>query len=85
MEDIRDEKTKNVEEGVKPSRKEESWILINSVILKVYTRIGFVIKSYKYVWISILVLLIALYPSEIGSFIGSWINEFLGSLTKNLK
>ncbi len=86
MEDLRDEKTKNVQEGTKPdSKKEKTWVIINAVVFKLYMIIGFIIKTYKYAWIFILVVLITLYPTEIGSFIGTWTHNFLLSLTEKLK
>jgi hypothetical protein len=86
MEDLRDEKTKTVQDGSKTDiKKEKTWVIINAVIFKIYMIIGFIIKTYKYFWIFLLVVLVALYPAEIGSFIGHWIDKFLINLIENIK
>ncbi len=86
MEDLRDEKKKNKEEGKKPSTTtSEKWVIINAVLFKIYTRTLFVFKTYKYFWIAIGIILLALFPIEIGLFIGDWSFFFWTGLIKNFK
>jgi hypothetical protein len=84
MEDIRDNRTKKKEDGLKDSSV-DNWTRINAVFLKIYMRLGFIIKSYKWVWLLILTSLILKFPSQIGEFIGSWVNDFLENFLENIK
>ncbi len=78
MEDIRDSKKRSIEDGVKENNI-DYWTRINAVLIKIYIRVGFIFKSYKWVWISLIIYLILSFPTEIGNFIGNWVNKFSNS------
>jgi hypothetical protein len=78
MEDIRDSKKRSIEDGINES-KIDYWTRINAVLIKIYIRIGFIFKSYKWFWIVIIFYLFLSFPSEIGRFIGYWIKTFINS------
>lgn len=91
MEDLRDEKTKSIEEGVKP--KLTKWGIFVAILTKINFYINFYIKKILtreyalqyYIILGILLFLIAKYPLEIGTFIGDWMYYIWSGLTKNFK
>lgn len=91
MEDLRDEKTKNKEEGV--VKEISRWDIINAVVNKINYKINFYIKKIKsrefalhyYLLMGLFIFLIATYPLEIGTFIGDWVFYFWSGITKNFK
>lgn len=74
MEDLRDNNKKIIEEG----KGKKTFTDKNSNFL-------FIKKYYKLILIFIGVIMLLLFPNEIGYFIGHWIVEFRDGLMNNFK
>lgn len=43
-----------------------------------------IIKNKWWIIVSLIILCLILFPEQIGTFIGTWIDKFLGSIVKNI-
>ena len=90
MQDLRNDKTKNIEDGGKLPSK---WIIFTSVISKSLLignlwLLKFKNKEYLlqyYGLITIIIILVLMFPTEIGTFLGDRAWGFWFNLTKNFK
>lgn len=69
MEDLRTKSQIKKEEGIGFKRN-------NTIFVKL-----FLLKYYKHILYILIILLLMLFPYEIGNFIGNWIHNFIKGLT----